>query len=122
MHTKLTWCHLNTLMLVNVHAHRSIVPLRNAEGAITHHIGMQTFSLVKDQHHTNSGSNAVQQMGGLTGAASIRAYTVRDLDTSQKALMVDMLAHLWPMHAGLLAKSRSCMDLASVADDEPESA
>jgi hypothetical protein len=52
-----------------VHVCRSIVPLRDADGAITHHIGMQTFSLVKDQGHTIGGSHAVQQMGGLTGVA-----------------------------------------------------
>ena len=74
------------LMLVCVHVCRSIVPLRDADGAITHHIGMQTFSLVKDQGHTIGGSHAVQQMGGLTGAAPACTHTVCVLASSFKGI------------------------------------
>lgn len=62
------------------------MPLRNAEGTITHHVGMQTFSLVKDQEHTVGGGHmghAVQKMGGLTGtfgqASSAGRHTMRHI-------------------------------------------
>nr|AML77843.1 putative LOV domain-containing protein [Picochlorum atomus] len=87
----------------------SVVPLRNVSGAVTHFVGMQTFTPIGDLV-TAAGQ------GGLTQGAQQQGEGGQQQQQPQQQGEGGLSAALRRLKsAGLAAKSQSCCDLSGMA-------